>query len=189
MPDDLEAELNAIATQAAFSGVVRVEGPDRPLLERAYGLADRRHGIPNEVRTRFGIASGTKSLTALTVVSLIEDGLVELSRTARSLLGDELPLIADERFALVFDAHGTMLRIAKMNDFSARPGTVVGWRVEDVRAMVVALTIMGVTFERYPGMPQDEWGVMTFPERSKVAWFKDPDGNTLSLTEFPQSTG
>ena len=96
MPDDLEAELNAIATQAAFSGVVRVEGPDRPLLERAYGLADRRHGIPNEVRTRFGIASGTKSLTALTVVSLIEDGLVELSRTARSLLGDELPLIADD---------------------------------------------------------------------------------------------
>ena len=101
---------------------------------------------------------------------------------SRDVLG--LPLIADEHFALVFDAHGTMLRIAKMRDFTAQPGTVVGWRVDDIRAMVAALMVLGVTFERYPGMPQDEWGVMTFPERSKVAWFKDPDGNTLSLTEF-----
>ena len=103
----------------------------------------------------------------------------------RDVLG--LPLVADEHFALVFDAHGTMLRIAKMNDFTPRPGTVVGWQVDDIRAMVAALMIMGVTFERYPGMPQDEWGIMTFPERSKVAWFKDPDGNTLSLTQFPQA--
>ena len=101
----------------------------------------------------------------------------------RDVLG--LPLIADEHFALVFDAHGTMLRVAKMRNFIVQPGTVVGWRVDDIRAMVVALMVMGVSFERYPGMPQDEWGVMTFPERSKVAWFKDPDGNTLSLTEFP----
>ena len=76
--------------------MIRVERPDRPLLERAYGLADQRHEIPNETGTRFGIASGTKSLTALTVVSLIEEGQFELSTTARSLLGDDLPLIADD---------------------------------------------------------------------------------------------
>ena len=101
----------------------------------------------------------------------------------RDVLG--LRLIADERVALVFDAHGTMLRIAKMTNFNAQPGTTVGWRVDDIRAMVAALMVMGVLFERYPGMPQDEWGIITFPERSKVAWFKDPDGYTLSLTEFP----
>ncbi|MEO5634556.1 serine hydrolase domain-containing protein [Gaiella sp.] len=90
---DLGLELDTIASREAFSGVVRVDSPDRPVLERAYGLADRRHAIPNEAGTQFGIASGTKSLTALTVVSLIEEGLIELSTTARSLLGDDLPLI------------------------------------------------------------------------------------------------
>ena len=93
---DLEGELDAIAATESFSGVVRVERPDRPLLERAYGLADKRHRIPNRIDTQFGIASGTKSLTALTVVSLIEEGRFELTTTARSLLGDDLPLIADD---------------------------------------------------------------------------------------------
>jgi CubicO group peptidase (beta-lactamase class C family) len=93
---DLESELDAIASAESFSGVVRVERPGRPLLEKAYGLADKGHGIPNRIETQFGIASGTKSLTALTIVSLIEEGRLELSTTARSLLGDDLPLIADD---------------------------------------------------------------------------------------------
>lgn len=96
----------------------------------------------------------------------------------------DLPLIADEHFALVFDAHGTMLRVAKMANFEARPGTVLGWRVDDIHPMVAALMIRGVVFEKYPGMPQDQWNIATFPDRTKVAWFKDPDGNTLSLTQF-----
>jgi len=93
---DLERELDAIAARESFSGAIRVERPGRPLLERAYGLADRRHEIPNQPGTRFGIASGTKSLTALTVMSLIEEGRFELATTARSLLGDDLPLIAED---------------------------------------------------------------------------------------------
>ncbi len=93
---DLESELDALAARESFSGVVRFVRSDRPLFEKAYGLADRRHGIPNRVDTQFGIASGTKSLTALTVVSLIEEGAFELSTTARSVLGDDLPLIADD---------------------------------------------------------------------------------------------
>jgi len=93
---DLESELDAIASAESFSGVVRVERPGRPLLEKAHGLADKGHGIPNRIETQFGIASGTKSLTALTMVSLIEEGRLELSTTARSLLGDDLPLIADD---------------------------------------------------------------------------------------------
>jgi CubicO group peptidase (beta-lactamase class C family) len=93
---DLDRHLDEIASSGSFSGVVRVERPGRPLFERAYGLADRRHGISNRVETQFGIASGTKSLTALTVVSLIEESRFDLTTTARSLLGDDLPLIADD---------------------------------------------------------------------------------------------
>ena len=89
--DDLEREIDA-----DFSGVVRVDTGDDVLFEKAYGLADRRWEIPNELDTRFGLASGTKTFTALTVVSLIEDGTLELSTTARSLLGDDLRLIRDD---------------------------------------------------------------------------------------------
>lgn len=75
--------------------MIRVDRADEPALERAYGLADRRWEIPNAVDTRFAIASGVKGMTALVVVSLIEDGVLELQTTARSVLGDDLPLIAD----------------------------------------------------------------------------------------------
>ena len=74
----LETELDALAAETAFAGVVRVDRGETTELAKAYGLAHRGYEIPNEVDTRFGTASGTKSLTALTVVSLIEDGLLEL---------------------------------------------------------------------------------------------------------------
>ncbi len=94
--DELERELDAIAVEAAFSGVVRVDRADQIVVAKAYGLAHRGYEIPNEVDTRLAIASGAKGLTALTIVSLIEDGVLELSTSARSLLGRELPLIGDE---------------------------------------------------------------------------------------------
>ncbi len=93
---ELESNLDALANETAFSGVVRVDRADRVELAKAYGMAHRALEIPNTVDTRFGIASGTKGLTALTVVSLIEDGVLELSRTARSMLGSDLPLIRDD---------------------------------------------------------------------------------------------
>jgi CubicO group peptidase (beta-lactamase class C family) len=86
-----EAALDAIAAETAFSGVVQVDG-----FVKAYGLAHRGHEIPNVVDTRFALASGTKSLTACVVVSLIEEGVLELSTTARSVLGEDLPLIAGD---------------------------------------------------------------------------------------------
>jgi len=91
----LETELDDIAAETAFAGVVRVDHGDTIELAKAYGLAHRGYGIPNEVDTRFAIASGTKGLTALAVVTLIEDGSLELSTTARSVLGADLPLIDD----------------------------------------------------------------------------------------------
>jgi CubicO group peptidase (beta-lactamase class C family) len=92
----LTRDLGAIAADSGFSGVVRVDGPKGIEVVRAYGLADRAHAIPNEADTQFGIASGAKGFTALVVMRLVEDGALELSTTARSVLGPDLPLV-DER--------------------------------------------------------------------------------------------
>ena len=94
-----------------------------------------------------------------------------------------LPLLEDTPFALVFDAHGTTLRVQKVPELAPVRHTVLGWLVPDVGAAIRQLSAKGVAFERYPGLPQDDLGVATFPGGGRVAWFKDPDGNTLSLTE------
>ncbi len=97
MVDDgeLVALVERTASDADFSGVVRVDRGGEHLVSAAFGLADRRHGIANTPTTRFGIASGTKGVTALTVMSLVADDVLSLDTTARSLLGDDLPLIDD----------------------------------------------------------------------------------------------
>jgi CubicO group peptidase (beta-lactamase class C family) len=92
----LEPELDRIAWEGAFSGVVRIDRGEQVELAKAYGLAHRGYELPNEVDTRFAIASGAKGLTALAVVSLIEDGVLDLSTAARLLLGGDLPLIGDD---------------------------------------------------------------------------------------------
>jgi catechol 2,3-dioxygenase-like lactoylglutathione lyase family enzyme len=95
-----------------------------------------------------------------------------------------LRVIEQSDFACVFDANGTMLRVTAVAEV-ARPGyTVLGWRVSDIAATVRGLTARGVAFLRYDGMDQDEDGVWTTPAGDKVAWFADPDGNVLSLTQF-----
>jgi CubicO group peptidase (beta-lactamase class C family) len=93
---DLGERIDEAAAADRFSGVVRVDRDGEVLVARAVGPADRAHGIANEVGTRFAIASGSKGFTALAVVSLIEDGTLGYGTTARSLLGDDLPLIADD---------------------------------------------------------------------------------------------
>ncbi len=94
--DTVEAALDAAAERTAFSGVVRVDRSGARELEKAYGLADRAHDIPNTVDTRFMLASVAKGFTALAVMSLVHDGTLQRSTTARSLLGDDLPSIADD---------------------------------------------------------------------------------------------
>ena len=93
---ELESDLDSVAAESAFSGVIRVDSAEGTDVAKAYGLADRGHEIPNALDTQFAIASGTKGLTALTVVSLIEDNALDLSTAARSLLGEDLPLIGDD---------------------------------------------------------------------------------------------
>jgi CubicO group peptidase (beta-lactamase class C family) len=92
----MELDLDSLAGSTGFSGVVRVDRSGSIELAKAYGLADRGHGISNTIDTQFAIASGMKSLTALAVVSLIEDGSLDLTTTARSVLGEDLPLIRDD---------------------------------------------------------------------------------------------
>jgi CubicO group peptidase (beta-lactamase class C family) len=92
----LEQDVDSLALETGFSGVVRVDRDDATELAKAYGLAHRGHGIANTLDTQFATASATKSFTAVTVASLIEDGLLDLSTTARSVLGGDLPLIADD---------------------------------------------------------------------------------------------
>ncbi len=91
--DQFGAHVDDIATDVGFSGVMRVDVDGVPVVERAYGLAHRGLGVANTVDTRFAIASGSKTFTALAVMSLVESGELELDTTARSLLGDDLPLI------------------------------------------------------------------------------------------------
>ena len=90
----LSDEVDALAERTGFSGVVCVETGEQVEIARAYGLADRAHGIANTVETQFAIASGSKALTALAVVSLVDEGVLDLATTARSVLGTDLPLIA-----------------------------------------------------------------------------------------------
>jgi hypothetical protein len=85
-----------------------------------------------------------------------------------------LHLVAEEPYALVFDAHGTMLRIAKVQQLAPTQYTVLGWKVSNIRAAVAGLAQKGVGFERYPGVSQDGPGIWESPSGAKVAWFQDP---------------
>jgi catechol 2,3-dioxygenase-like lactoylglutathione lyase family enzyme len=95
-----------------------------------------------------------------------------------------LPLGPQDDFATVYDLGATTLRITAIDDFKPGPHPVLGWHVADIAATVGDLTAKGVTFTIYPGFGQDQLGIWTSPDGSaKVAWFNDPDGNVLSLTQ------
>ena len=99
-----------------------------------------------------------------------------------SVLG--LPLTGDDGFATVLDMNGTILRITQIEGYQAPPHPVLGWEVPDIAAAIRDLVAKGVTMTIYEGYGQDALGVWTSPDgKAKVAWFKDPDGNVLSLTQ------
>lgn len=107
------------------------------------------------------------------------------STNARAFYEDVLGLrcVTDDQFALVVDANGVQLRIQKVAALAPQPHTLLGWSVISIDFAVRNLASRGVAFERYPHFQQDQQGVWTSPSGAKVAWFKDPDGNLLSLTE------
>jgi len=98
------------------------------------------------------------------------------------LLG--LRFISEDQFALVMDAKGIMVRVALVPEFQPQQFTIAGWEVSDIKREVMSLQGQGVRFEKYGMKGQDEQGIWSSPSEAKVAWFKDPDGNVLSLTQF-----
>jgi len=105
---------------------------------------------------------------------------------ARTFYADRLGLavVTEDPFACTFDAGGTRLRITGVDEVAVAPYTVLGWSVLDIDLTVRALSARGVAFERFGGMEQDDLGVWTTPGHDRVAWFKDPDGHTLSITQW-----
>jgi len=93
-------------------------------------------------------------------------------------------VLSDDGFALALDASGTMVRIQKVAAFDPHPFTALGWAVPDIGRAVEQLVAAGVVFARFAGIDQDDRGIWRSPSGVRVAWFKDPDGNTLSLTQF-----
>ncbi len=135
------------------------------------------------------MAMGEATQPEVTTMTLFDQPILFLATAdpirSRSFYEDVLGLtfVADEPRALVFDVAGTQLRIQKVEELSEVRYTVLGWTVEDIREAMTELVQRGVTFEQYEFLPQDENGVWETPAGVKVAWFTDPDGNTLSLTE------
>lgn len=114
--------------------------------------------------------------------------IVDVSRAKafyRDTLGLRL-LMEEPPFALVFEANGIMLRLGMAKELPPAHGTVLGWQVPEITTVIGDLKQAGVRFERYAGMEQDASGIWTSPTGAKVAWFRDPDGNILSITEFPE---
>jgi catechol 2,3-dioxygenase-like lactoylglutathione lyase family enzyme len=96
-----------------------------------------------------------------------------------------LKLIAEDGFALAFDVEGVMLRATLIPKFTPQPFTVLGWQVADAHAMAKRLAVGGVALERYGGLEQDEDGLWRAPGGALIGWFKDPDGNVLSIAQLP----
>jgi catechol 2,3-dioxygenase-like lactoylglutathione lyase family enzyme len=96
-----------------------------------------------------------------------------------------LTVVERTEFANVYDAGGTPLRVTRVDQPAAANYTVLGWIVSDIGGAMAGLARRGVNFERYPGLAQDDEGMWTAPGGSRIAWFRDPDGNTLSLQERP----
>ena len=124
-------------------------------------------------------------LRSSNIVSFVATKKPELARKFYDeIIG--LKLVYEDPFAIVFDANGIMLRVSKGSNSKPVGHTVLGWDVKNIRAEVKTLLKRGVSFERFPGLEQDGLGVWSAPSGAKVAWFKDPDGNLLSLTQFPK---
>jgi catechol 2,3-dioxygenase-like lactoylglutathione lyase family enzyme len=143
----------------------------------AKALTTRRARDAATVTTRGAHLSGSN------IIAFLATANGPRARTFyQSVIG--LRLVADDPFALVFDANGVMVRIQKVETVTPVAYTALGWNVADILATIRSLTAKGVELERYGGLGQDDLGVWTSPSGARIAWFKDPDGHILSLTQW-----
>ena len=117
---------------------------------------------------------------------LVGFAMITDAERARAFYVDKLGLTAveDNDFALVLRSGDNIIRLPKASRVNPAPHTVLGWECEDLATRTRELSNAGVTFLRYDGMPQDENGIWTAPGGGRVAWFQDPDGNVLSLSQY-----
>jgi predicted enzyme related to lactoylglutathione lyase len=99
----------------------------------------------------------------------------------KDILG--LKLLSEDNYALEFNANGVLLRVTIVPELKPHGFTVLGWNVPDIKSVIKSLNSNGIVCEKYNFLEQDDLGIWSSPGGSKVAWFKDPDGNILSLTE------
>jgi catechol 2,3-dioxygenase-like lactoylglutathione lyase family enzyme len=131
-------------------------------------------------------ASQTSLLGSSSVVAFV--GITSPER-AKGFYRDKLGLrlVSEDGFALVFDANGTMLRVSIVREVTPAQYTVLGWAVTDIAGTAKELEKAGVPLEHFNFLPdQDSQGIWTAPGGARVAWFKDPDGNMLSLSQHPK---
>jgi catechol 2,3-dioxygenase-like lactoylglutathione lyase family enzyme len=140
---------------------------------------------PGQIRER-NYRINAENTHMLNNSNLISFAATSDAPTARQFYQEILGLtfVSGDQFALVFEANRTMLRIQLVDQVNPHGYTALGWNVSDIRTEVRTLSRRGVRFSRYEGMNQDEHGIWTSPSGAKIAWFSDPDGNILSLTEF-----
>jgi catechol 2,3-dioxygenase-like lactoylglutathione lyase family enzyme len=121
-------------------------------------------------------------LGSTNIVAFVPIGDFEKARAFyEGVLG--LRFVKDDGFALVLDANGIMIRVAKVPQFTPAPFTILGWQVKGIAKVAQELQKKGVHFEIFGFLKQDALGIWTAPTGDKVAWFKDPDGNILSVSE------
>ena len=123
------------------------------------------------------------TLSSCKIVSFIPSAnLARAKEFYRHTLG--LHLLSEGSFGMMFEVSGALLRVFHMERTFAPSYTVLGWKVPNIAAVVDELAQKEIQFERYEGFEQDAQGIWTAPDGSRVAWFRDPDGNILSLTQF-----
>ena len=126
--------------------------------------------------------SGATSLGSIDIIAFVPTTDASRARAFyEGVLG--LGFVKDDGFALVFDANGIMIRVAKAPEFKPAQFTILGWQVTEMENIVAELEKKGVQFERFGFFEQDKLGIWTAPTGDKVAWFKDPDGNILSVSQ------
>ena len=142
------------------------------------GLISDAHAAPSQT-------SGRTPMPVLTrmIGFLVTNDSQKATTFYRDVLG--FLVMGEDEYAVTFDANGTMLRLNKGRDFKPAQGTVLGWEVDDIHAAIRELASRGVHFEQFnlPFMKQDKLGVWTPANGDRVAWFKDPDGNVLSISQ------
>jgi catechol 2,3-dioxygenase-like lactoylglutathione lyase family enzyme len=148
-------------------------------------IAKESFAINRVISSPFGTVDGKEDQNMLGSANIIAFVPTKDADKARDFYEGVLGLrfVNDDGFALVLNANGIMIRVAKMKDFSPAQFTILGWQISEIENVVRSLREKGVHFEIFGFFKQDELGIWTAPTGDKVAWFKDPDGNLLSVSQ------